>query len=84
MVTIPTEPIGSIPRPQSLIAAIEKSGPDDPGLDPLYEAATLDTLKRFEETGSPVICDFTGSGLAPTSESSWTVRSTCSPQFLRS
>ncbi len=54
---IPTEPIGSIPRPLRLIEAFEKNGCDDPALDPLYEEAIRDTIKRFEETGSPVITD---------------------------
>src|SRR5688500_8969215 len=55
---IPTEPIGSIPRPLELIEAIEKKGrDDDPGLDPLYEAAVRDVIQRFEATGSPVITD---------------------------
>jgi 5-methyltetrahydropteroyltriglutamate--homocysteine methyltransferase len=54
---IPTEPIGSIPRPLELIQAVEAKGSDDPGLDPLYEAAVRDTLTRFEATGSPVITD---------------------------
>src|SRR6204780_5935961 len=55
---LPTEPIGSIPRPLELIQAI---GPDgdgtDPALEPLYEAAIRDTIKCFEATGSPVITD---------------------------
>jgi 5-methyltetrahydropteroyltriglutamate--homocysteine methyltransferase len=55
---LPTEPIGSIPRPLELIQAI---GPDgdgtDPALEPLYEAAIRDTIKCFEATGSPVISD---------------------------
>lgn len=55
---IPTEPIGSIPRPTKLIAAIEKSGDfADPSLDPLYEEATRDTIEEFEATGSPIITD---------------------------
>ena len=55
---IPTEPIGSIPRPVELIAAIEKAGSDeDPGLTPMYDAAIKDTVKQFEATGSPVITD---------------------------
>jgi 5-methyltetrahydropteroyltriglutamate--homocysteine methyltransferase len=29
----------------------------DPGLDPLYEEATRDTIEQFEATGSPVITD---------------------------
>ena len=58
MITIPTEPIGSIPRPIELIDAIAtKRDADDPSLDSLYEAAIRDTIARFEETGSPVITD---------------------------
>jgi hypothetical protein len=34
-VTIPTEPIGSIPRPVDLIERIAKGDSEDPGLDPL-------------------------------------------------
>jgi 5-methyltetrahydropteroyltriglutamate--homocysteine methyltransferase len=55
--TIPTEPIGSIPRPLPLIEAMAKGDPDDPRLDPLYDEAIRDTIKRFEATGSPVITD---------------------------
>ena len=54
---IPTEPIGSIPRPLELIAAISKTSSDDPSLDSMYDAAIRDTIARFEETGSPVITD---------------------------
>lgn len=57
MVTIPTEPIGSIPRPLELIEAVERQGAEDPALDPLYDDAIRDTIARFEETGSPVITD---------------------------
>jgi 5-methyltetrahydropteroyltriglutamate--homocysteine methyltransferase len=56
--TIPTEPIGSIPRPLPLIEAVARRGDsDDPSLDPLYENAIRDTIERFEATGSPVITD---------------------------
>ena len=55
--TIPTEPIGSIPRPPELIEAVVRKGPDDPSLDTLYEAAIRDVVQRFEATGSPVITD---------------------------
>src|SRR6476619_5500104 len=54
---IPTEPIGSLPRPRGLIAAIEHADSEDPRLDPLYDEAIRDTIERFEETGSPVITD---------------------------
>jgi len=55
-VTIPTEPIGSIPRPRALLEAIAR-GDDDAALDPLYDAAVRDTITQFEATGSPVITD---------------------------
>jgi methionine synthase II (cobalamin-independent) len=54
---IPTEPIGSIPRPPELIEALKRSDGDDPALDPLYDRAIRDTIDRFEQTGSPVITD---------------------------
>src|ERR1700719_3225207 len=55
---IPTEPIGSIPRPPSLIQAVASRGDGtDPSLDGLYEEATRDTIEQFEATGSPVITD---------------------------
>src|SRR3977135_3948027 len=55
--TIPTEPIGSIPRPLHLIEAVARQGGDDPKLDPLYEDAIRDTVQRFEATGSLVVTD---------------------------
>jgi 5-methyltetrahydropteroyltriglutamate--homocysteine methyltransferase len=40
-----------------LVEAFANYECDDPALDPLYEEAIRDTLRRFEETGSPVITD---------------------------
>jgi 5-methyltetrahydropteroyltriglutamate--homocysteine methyltransferase len=54
---IPTEPVGSIPRPSALIEAMERGDSDDPRLTPLYDDAIRDTIARFEATGSPVITD---------------------------
>jgi 5-methyltetrahydropteroyltriglutamate--homocysteine methyltransferase len=54
---IPTEPIGSIPRPPELIEAVASGTILDPNLDPHYEDAVKDTIERFEATGSPVITD---------------------------
>src|SRR5688572_6950967 len=54
---IPTEPIGSIPRPLRLIEAVATRDGADPRLDPLYEEAIRDTIERFEATGSPVVTD---------------------------
>ncbi|HMG76597.1 MAG TPA: hypothetical protein VK582_24185 [Pyrinomonadaceae bacterium] len=56
--TIPTEPIGSIPRPAELIERVTELGDNaDPTLEPLYNDAIRDTIERFESTGSPVITD---------------------------
>jgi len=57
---IPTEPIGSIPRPPELVEAMRQlaSGRISPDrVRPLYEQAIRDTIQRFEATGSPVITD---------------------------
>ena len=53
---IPTEPIGSIPRPADLLEAMSmQSGRTD--LDKLYEKAVIDTMTELVRTGSPVITD---------------------------
>jgi 5-methyltetrahydropteroyltriglutamate--homocysteine methyltransferase len=56
-ITIPTEPIGSIPRPADLIERVAKGDSEDPNLAPFYEDAVRDTVERFEATGSPVVTD---------------------------
>ena len=55
--TIPTEPIGSIPRPLKLLEAISRHDASNPSLEPLYEEAIGETIEQFEATGSPVITD---------------------------
>ena len=55
--TIPTEPIGSIPRTPRLLEALTTIDGSDRRLDPLYDEAIRDTIARFEATGSPVITD---------------------------
>jgi 5-methyltetrahydropteroyltriglutamate--homocysteine methyltransferase len=58
--SILTEPIGSIPRPLSLIQAIGAAHAGEIStqtLDQAYCEALRDTIARFEETGSPVITD---------------------------
>jgi 5-methyltetrahydropteroyltriglutamate--homocysteine methyltransferase len=57
---IPTEPIGSIPRPPRLIQAMadyqaRKIARD--ALDHEYSEAIRDTVERLEKTGSPVLTD---------------------------
>ena len=55
--TIPTEPIGSIPRPLKLLDAIKRYGSSHPRVEPLYDEAVRETIEQFESTGSPVITD---------------------------
>jgi predicted Zn-dependent protease with MMP-like domain len=52
-ISIPTEPIGGIPRPKDLIERAAKSAGEDPNLAPLYEAAIRDTIERFEAKDPP-------------------------------
>ncbi|GAA4414501.1 cobalamin-independent methionine synthase II family protein [Actinokineospora soli] len=47
--TIPTEPIGSIPRPAYLLA--------DPANPDLVDKALTETVQRFADAGSPVVTD---------------------------
>lgn len=57
---IPTEPIGSIPRPLELIegkAAFDSGVITQDDLDALYDRAVRETLQAFADTGSPVITD---------------------------
>ncbi len=57
---IPTEPIGSIPRPQELLdgmQALAEGRISANEMDALYAQALRDTITRFEATGSPVITD---------------------------
>jgi len=57
---IPTEPIGSIPRPPELIAGMQQAaegGFPEAELEALFDQAVRDTVAEFEATGSPVITD---------------------------
>jgi 5-methyltetrahydropteroyltriglutamate--homocysteine methyltransferase len=57
---IPTEPIGSIPRPQGLIDALGAFAAGELAreeLERLQDEALRDTIERFEASGSPVISD---------------------------
>ena len=58
--SLPTEPIGSIPRTPALIDALQAFGAGRLGqaeLDRLGDEAVRDTIAAFEATGSPVITD---------------------------
>jgi 5-methyltetrahydropteroyltriglutamate--homocysteine methyltransferase len=58
--TIPTEPIGSIPRPSALLAAMgghQRGEVSEAELAAAQDEAISDTIRRLEETGSPVVTD---------------------------
>lgn len=57
---IPTEPVGSMPRPQKLqdaYAAYDEGKIDKSALESEQEAAVQDTIDRYEATGAPIISD---------------------------
>src|SRR5581483_7991634 len=57
---IPTEPIGSVPRSDELVAAIDAAAGgsiSDDELESLFDAAVRDTVARMEAVGSPVVRD---------------------------
>lgn len=57
---IKTEPVGSVPRPKYLVdamGAFSQNLISEKELSLLFDEALKDTIKRFEETGSPVITD---------------------------
>lgn len=60
LVGIPTEPVGSIPRPRELQEALlshEQGNLTAEELEPLFDKAVSETITRFEATGSPVVSD---------------------------
>jgi len=57
---IPTEPVGSLPRPSSLqaaYAAYDKGEIDKAALEKEQDAAVNDSIERQEATGTPIISD---------------------------
>jgi 5-methyltetrahydropteroyltriglutamate--homocysteine methyltransferase len=59
-VAIPTEPIGSIPRPPELLSAMaarDRGEIGDTELARAVDQAVRDTIQRLEQTGSPVVTD---------------------------
>jgi 5-methyltetrahydropteroyltriglutamate--homocysteine methyltransferase len=59
-ISIPTEQIGSIPRPAKLIEAYDnysKGKINTEDLDKIALEATIDTIQKLEKTGSPCISD---------------------------
>jgi 5-methyltetrahydropteroyltriglutamate--homocysteine methyltransferase len=57
---IPTEPIGSIPRSDKLVAALGAAAAgslSEAELEALFDEAVRETIAEFEATGSPVVTD---------------------------
>ncbi len=57
---IPTEPVGSLPRPSTLqaaYAAYDDGAIDKAGLEAAQEEAVRDSIARMEATGSPIVSD---------------------------
>lgn len=57
---IPTEPIGSVPRPQWLQQAMQAHAAGtiaDSELDAQFDRAVRETIEQFEATGSPIVTD---------------------------
>ncbi|MEN3535957.1 cobalamin-independent methionine synthase II family protein [Microbispora sp. ZYX-F-249] len=58
--SIPTEPIGSIPRPETLLTALADHAAgrvEDDELAERQEEATADTIRRLQGLGCPVLVD---------------------------
>ena len=57
---IPTEPVGSLPRPSALqeaYAAYDAGTIDKAALEEQQDEAVKDSIERLEATGSPIISD---------------------------
>lgn len=57
---VPTEPIGSVPRPRELREAMRRFAEgaiSAEEMDRLYDEAVRETIEQFEATGSPVLTD---------------------------
>src|SRR3954462_14564001 len=57
---IPTEPVGSLPRPsrlQEAYASYDAGEFEQSDLEALQDEAVRDSIQRFEATGSPIISD---------------------------
>ncbi|MEY2514511.1 MAG: hypothetical protein QOJ89_1869, partial [bacterium] len=57
---IPTEPVGSLPRPETLQQAYAKYDAGEiskADLETQQDAAAKDSIERMEATGSPIVSD---------------------------
>lgn len=58
--TIPTEPIGSLPRPKALQDAMQAYAGGEISaekMESLFDETVRDTIAKFEATGSPIVTD---------------------------
>lgn len=58
--SLPTEPIGSIPRPDELVEGLmahRRGDLSDNALESMYDRAVRATVEAFEDTGSPAVTD---------------------------
>ncbi|WP_330229223.1 cobalamin-independent methionine synthase II family protein [Nocardia sp. NBC_00508] len=55
--SLPTELIGSIPRPHDVLAAMADDSGDATALAELQQRAVAETIRHLEELGSPVVTD---------------------------
>lgn len=58
--SIPTEPVGSVPRPSYLLDALREVAAgrlDTRTLESTYDRAVQETIAAFEATGSPIVTD---------------------------
>lgn len=58
--SIPTEPVGSVPRPAYLLEALRAAATghlDAAGLEAVADRAVQETIAAFEATGSPIVTD---------------------------
>lgn len=60
MMTLPTEPVGSVPRSPELQSTAQQFAAGKISreqMDEAFDVAVKDTIIRFEETGSPIVSD---------------------------
>ncbi|MBF6296860.1 5-methyltetrahydropteroyltriglutamate--homocysteine methyltransferase [Nocardia amamiensis] len=55
--SLPTEPIGSIPRTHDILAAMADDSGDATAFAELQQRAVAETIRALEELGSPVVTD---------------------------
>jgi hypothetical protein len=75
-ITIPTEPIGSIPTLVDLIERVSRGESEDPNLVPLYEEVRDRVLEASEYVAIERLGTTDDSGFSPFSDETSTIRKT--------